>query len=55
MHKNANKRTKIKNVRKKHLRGSHLFAYLRFCAFCAREGTEIEKRENSPQCKCTKY
>ena len=31
--KNANKRTKIKNAIKKHLREkSHLFAYLRFCA-----------------------
>ena len=32
-HKNANKRTKIKNALKKHLRGkSNLFAYLHFCA-----------------------
>ena len=32
---NAYERTKIKNTPKKHLRGgnSHLFAYLRFCAF----------------------
>ena len=31
--KNANKRTKIKNALKKHVRGkSRLFAYLRFCA-----------------------
>ena len=31
---NANKRTKITNALKKHLGGggSHLFAYLRFCA-----------------------
>ena len=33
----------------KHLRGeSHLFPYLRFCAFCVREEKRIEKREKSP-------
>ena len=56
--KNANKPTKIKNVLKKNLRGggrgSHLFAYFRFCAFWAREEKEkinkkMEKREKSPQ------
>ena len=30
---NANKRTKIKNAPKKHLRGKYLFQCLRFCAF----------------------
>ena len=50
------KPTKIKNALKKHLRGkSHLFDYLRFCAFCQCEEKKIVKRENSPQCKCTKY
>ena len=29
---------------------SHLFAHLRFCAFCAREEKRTEKREMSPQC-----
>ena len=36
---NANKRTKVKNALKKHQKeggGSQLFAYLRFCVFCAR-------------------
>ena len=32
-----------------------LFAYMRLCAFCAREEKKIEKREKSTQCKCTKY
>ena len=37
------KRTKIKNAVKKHLRGkSHLFAYLRFCAFCAGKEKKID-------------
>ena len=49
------KRTKIKNVLKKHLSGkSNLFASVRFSAFYAREKKEkrkkIEKREKSPQC-----
>ena len=44
-HKNANKRTKIKNVLKKGEK-----AYLRFCAFCALEEKKIEKRKKSPQC-----
>ena len=35
---NANERTKIKNVLKKHLvEKSDLFAYLRFCAFEAKK------------------
>ena len=48
---NENKRTKIKNVLK-NIQGekSHLFVYLRFCAFCASEEERIEKRENPPQC-----
>ena len=50
---------KKKNALKKHLRGKksliRLFAFLVFCAFCAREEKKIEKREKSPQCKCTKY
>ena len=29
--------------------------FLRFCAFCVREEKKIEKREKSPQCRCTKY
>ena len=49
---NANKRTKIKNAFKKHLREkSHILAYLRFCAFCAREEKRIEKREKSSNVK----
>ena len=50
------KRTE-KKMRLKVSRGkkSHLFAYLHFCAFYTREEKKIEKREKSPQCKCTKY
>ena len=33
---------------------SHLFSYLRFYAFCVREEKNIEKRDKSPQCRCTK-
>ena len=37
--------TKIKNALKKNLRGkSNLFAYLRFCVFCAREEKKIENK-----------
>ena len=43
----ANKRTKIKNTLKKHLRGkSPIFAYLHICAF------EVKKIEESLQWKC---
>ena len=36
----------MKNALKKHLREkSHLFAYLRSCAFCARKEKRIEKRK----------
>ena len=41
---NANKRTKIKNALKKGEK-SHLFAYLRFCVFCARKEKKIENRK----------
>ena len=38
------------NTLKKRLRGkSHLFAYLRFCAFCARKEKKIKNRKKSPQ------
>ena len=44
-HKNANKRTKIKNVLKKYLRGkSHLLAYLRFCA-CEEKNRKVSTME----------
>ena len=34
-----------KKCAEKHLSGkSHLFAYLRFCAFCAREEKKIEEK-----------
>ena len=40
------KRTKIKNAHKKDLRRkSHLFAYLHFCVFCAREEKKMEKKK----------
>ena len=41
---NANKQTKIKNAIKK-VRKSHLFAYLHFCVFCAREEKKIQNRK----------
>ena len=45
-HKNANKRTKIKNELKKHLRGRQsLFAYLRSYAFFALEENKIKTAE----------
>ena len=47
---------KNKNTLKKHLRGKRsLIRVFGFCAFCAREEKKIEKREKSPECKCTKY
>ena len=40
------KRTKIKNALKKYQgKKRYLFAYLRFCDFCAREEKRIEKRK----------
>ena len=41
---NANKRTKIKNALKNiWVEKSNLFAYLRFCVFCAREEKKHRK------------
>ena len=47
---NANNRTKIKNALKNiWMEKSNLFAYLRFCVFCAREEKKIEnKKMKSP-------
>ena len=43
---NGNKRTKLKNALKKHRVGkSNLFAYLHFCAFCAREEKKTENKK----------
>ena len=48
---NATSKKKNKKCAQKHLKGkSHLFPYLRFYAFCAREEKIIKKREKSPQC-----
>ena len=52
------KRTKMKKCLKKHLRGKT--SLIRLCAFLCflwarRKEKKIEKREKSPQCKCTKY
>ena len=47
---NANKRPKVKNALKNNwVEKSNLFAYLRFCVFCAREEKKIEnKKMKSP-------
>ena len=49
------KKKQKQNAPKKYLRGKksliRLFAFL--CFLC--EGKKMEKREKSPQCKCTKY
>ena len=51
----ASKQKKKMRLKLSRRKKSHLFAYLHFCAFCTREEKKIEKREKSPQCKCTKY
>ena len=40
---NANKRRKIKNALKKHLRGKSPIRLFEFCVFCAREEKKKEK------------
>ena len=47
-HKNANKRTKIKNALKKHLRGKK--SLIRLCAFLCARRKQNRKKENSLQC-----
>ena len=43
---NANKRTKVKNALKNiWAEKSNLFAYLRFCVFCARKEKKIESKK----------
>ena len=54
----ATSEQKMKKCLKKHLRGKT--SLIRLCAFLCflwarRKEKKIEKREKSPQCKCTKY
>ena len=55
--KNATSEQKLKNTLKKKGGKGHLFAYVRFCAFSAREEKKIENRKKrkapTMHCKCT--